>query len=42
MDKEFLTALRRLKKRAQDADQALLSHLIEVAELEAKHSKKAA
>jgi hypothetical protein len=42
MDKELLAALRRLKKQAQDAEQTFLSHLIEMAEREAKHSKKAA
>ena len=42
MDKEFLATLRRLKKEAQDAQQAFLTYLIGMAELEAKHSKKAA
>jgi hypothetical protein len=42
MDKEFLATLRRLKKQAQDSQQAFLSYLIEMAELEAKLSKKAA
>lgn len=42
MDKEFLATLRRLKKQAHSAEQAFLSYLIEMAELEAKHLKKAA
>ena len=42
MDKEFLNALRRLKKQARDAEQAFLSYLIEMAELEAKQKQKAA
>ena len=42
MDKEFLVALRRLKEQAQHAEQTFLSYLIEMAELEAKHLKKAA
>ena len=42
MDKDFLAALRRLKKQARDAEQAFLSYLIEMAELEAKQKQKAA
>jgi hypothetical protein len=42
MDKEFLATLQRLKKQAAEANQALLCHLISMAEMEAKNMKKAA
>jgi hypothetical protein len=42
MDKDFLAALRRLKQQAAEAERALLSHLLSMAELEAKSMKKAA
>jgi hypothetical protein len=42
MDKNFLAALRSLKKQAAEAERALLSHLLSMAEIEAKSMKKAA
>jgi hypothetical protein len=42
MDKDFIATLRRLKKQAAEAEKILLFHLLSVAELEAKSSRKAA
>ena len=42
MNKEFLAALRRLKKQAAEADKTFLSYLIGMAEIEAKNTRKAA
>ena len=42
MDKDFIATLRRLKKQAAEAEKILLCHLLSVAELEAKSSRKAA
>jgi hypothetical protein len=41
MDKDFIATLRRLKEQAAEAKKTLLSHLLSVAELEAKSSRKA-
>jgi hypothetical protein len=42
MDKDFVATLRRLKKQAADAQQTFLSYLIDMAEMEARQTKKAA
>ena len=42
MDKDFLAALRRLRKQATESEQTLLSYLIGMAEIEAKNIRKAA